>query len=287
MIRSFSWITCFMLAATAVANAQPGGPDGPPPPPDGQPPAPPPQPPPQPPPPAAQPVPVNVEPGVFEDANSGRGWFMPTALSAPAGTFSFSDYELLFVGLGYSITDHFDVSAATMIPIAKGQPFVGLLTAKWQLVKAGNLHVAAHGTFAFSTGGGTDTGGVGTVGGVATLCIDNGACHSHVSGYVGAGFATAGQSSVPILFSGAGVFRLGRHVKLVLEADSGALAGGAYSGFADAILLWYGVRFTSHSIGVDLGLIEPVYNDSQGWHTGTSSDVFPIGVPFLSFTYRS
>jgi hypothetical protein len=298
-----------IFAATSVARAQPA-PDGPPPGPGGPPPGPPGEPVPPPPagavpvaqPPAAVVDHPNTDRGVMEDANSGRSWLMPTALTAPAGTWSFSDYELLVVGVGYSITDTIDVSLGTLIPIAKDQPLVGILTGKAQLAKTGSLRFAAHVMFGFNTGANNTTaGGVGTAGGVATLCLDL-ACHSHASGYVGVGFATSGQNAVPLAFAGSIVGRLGRHVKLVGELDSAALLGSAYGGtFADGIALWYGLRFTSRNIGVDIGFLEPITKTSTttidpvtgmttttsaSWQVGFGSGALPIGLPFVSFTYR-
>jgi len=126
---------------------------------------------------------------------------------------------------------------------------------------------------------------------VATLCLDV-ACHSHASGFVGAGFATSGQNAVPLVFAGSIAGRVGRHVKLLAELNSAALVGGQYGGFADGFLAWYGVRFTSHNIGVDLGMALPIFKDSSGsWQVGYGKDnngssILPFGAPFFSFTYR-
>ncbi len=75
--------------------------------------APPPPTAPMPPPPPVVPVePVsNVDKGIVEDANAGRMWLSPTALTEPAGTWSFSDYDLLVVGLSYAATDTVSISS--------------------------------------------------------------------------------------------------------------------------------------------------------------------------------
>jgi hypothetical protein len=67
-------------------------------------------------------------------------------------------------------------------------------------------------------------------------------------------------------------------VKIVVEADSAFIAGKINS-TADGALLWYGLRFTSRLIGVDLGLVKPIYS-------GSSNDGLVAGFPFVSFTYR-
>ena len=60
-------------------------------------------------------------------------------------------------------------------------------------------------------------------------------------------------------------------------------------------------RFTSHNIGVDLGFMEPIAKETNttfdamgnpigttsSWQTGFGNGTLPLGLPFLSFTYRS
>jgi hypothetical protein len=292
----------------APTHAQPASPDDAPPPPTSEPaPAPdgtssvPPVAPPQTPvvaPPSATPVPAPAHPGidqgVIDDANSGRSWLMPTALTPPAGTWSFTDYELLSVGAAYAVTDHLVISATTLIPVASDQPLVGLLTAKYQVLSIGALRLAGQVAFGFSTGGGDSGGGAGTFGGVATLCLDH-PCSSTLSGYVGVGFGSSGESTVPVLVAGSIALRLSRHVKLVGEIDTGYLAGNSFDSANAGFLLWYGLRFTSRNIGVDLGLMEPILNEyttnsdgstSSSYQVGFGDGVFPAGFPFVSFTYR-
>jgi hypothetical protein len=254
--------------------------------------APPSGPPPAPPPPAHP----GIDQGVIDDANSGRSWLMPTALTAPAGTWSFTDYELLSVGASYAATDHLGISLTTLIPIVSGQPLVGLLTAKYQVVSVGALRVAGQFAFGFSTGGGDSSGGAGTIGGVATLCLDH-PCSSTLSGYVGVGFGSSGESTVPVLVAGSVAVRLSRHVKLVGEVDTGYLAGNSFDSTDAGFLLWYGLRFTSRNIGVDLGLMEPIIKEyttnsdgttstTASYQVGFGDGVLPAGFPFVSFTYR-
>ncbi|HEY3801453.1 MAG TPA: hypothetical protein VGL61_02565 [Kofleriaceae bacterium] len=311
-MRKLGAIVILSWIWASPTHAQPG-PDGPPAPPPGEP-APPPspdeQPPPPPPPPMVAPAPVMTPPpvvappasahpgidqGVIDDANSGRSWLMPTALTPPAGTWSFTDYELFSVGASYAATDHLVISATTLLPIVSDQPLVGLITAKYQVLSVGSLRLAGQFAFGFSTGGGDSSGGAGTVGGVATLCMDH-PCNSTLSGYVGVGFGSSGESTVPLLVAGSLAVRLGRHVKLVGEVDTGYLAGNGFDSADEGFLLWYGLRFTSRNIGVDLGLMEPIVREfatssdgtttASSYQVGFGGGVFPAGFPFVSFTYR-
>jgi hypothetical protein len=263
--------------------------DMPPPPPDMAPPGEPmpppgeamPQPPPPPPPApvavAATAPPSTVDQGVVEDANAGRGWLAPTALTPPAGTWSFSDFELFVISAGYAVTDKVQVSATTLIPIVSDMPTWVLLNGKAQIIRAGKVRGAVQAALTYAGVDG-DSATALELGGALTFCIDE-ACHSHISGFLGAGFAHEDQSAVPFMFAFEGAFRVGKHLKLILEADSGFVAG-EIDAAADGFLAWYGVRFTSSFLGVDLGFMKPICD-------GCESDELPMGFPFVSFTYRN
>ncbi len=281
------WIvSCFVVSSllSSAAFAQPGEDDGagapaePPPPPPAAPvmmaPPPPPMPPAQPTAPAS-----TVDKGIVEDANAGRSWIMPTALVEPAGTWSFSDFELLMVSLGYSVTDQLSISATTLLPITDKMPFFGLFNAKYQVIKSGRVRGAVQGAVSHIR---VDGNGVSAavLGGALTVCLDD-ECHSHATGYLGAGFAHENQSAVPFVFSGALAVRMNKHIKLLLEADSGFVAGDINDKI-NGFLAWYGVRFTSSIIGVDLGFAKPICTDGRDCNTG-----LPLGLPFVSFTYRA
>ncbi|MDB4964247.1 MAG: hypothetical protein JWP01_4246 [Myxococcales bacterium] len=279
-----TWIVSSCLISS-LAYAQPGEEEGtgapvaPPPPPEAAMVAPP---PPMQPMPEQPPAPVStVDRGVIEDANAGRSWVMPTALTEPAGTWSFSDYELFLVSLGYSVTDQLSLSATTLLPAFENMPFVLLLNAKYQVLKSGRVRGALQGALTTVREDG-DGATAGVVGGALTLCLDDD-CHSHLSGYVGAGIAHEDQSAVPLLIAGSLAYRLGTHIKLLLEADSAYIAGGDINQGADGFLGWYGVRFTSSIIGVDLGFAKPICTGDSD----CSIDELPMGIPFVSFTYRS
>ncbi len=233
----------------------------------------------------APPPPTTVDKGVIDDANSGRAWLGPTALTPPKGSWSFSDWELFWVGASYAFTDSLQVSASTMVPITSDQPFILLMTGKWQVFKQGRMRVALHGAINHISGTGDDDEdfngfNVGAFGGAATLCLDND-CHSYLNGYLAAGFlleSDVDQTSVPFILAGSLVKRLSRRVKLVLEVDS-SFVTGEVDDMSEVFLGWYGLRFTSSHIGVDFGFARP-FGPDVDW------DVFPMGFPILNFTYR-
>jgi hypothetical protein len=254
-----------------------------------------------PPPAVAAPAPeetTTVDKGTLEDANAGRVAIMPTALTPPKGAFSFEDWELFLISASYAVSDQLVISGTTMVPITS-DVYWGFISAKLQVVKQGNLRVAFQAGAAGATTKDTTTqydsmgniigmtststaGGGFDLGAAATYCIDAD-CFSHVDGAVVAGLATHGNSSVPVGFLGGVVARISHKVRFIAEADTAHMFGNI-SGQANGFLGWYGLRFTSSQIGVDLTLVKPFCTDSSSCDTGST---FPAGFPFVTFSYRS
>ncbi|MGE0548323.1 MAG: hypothetical protein AB7R00_14760 [Kofleriaceae bacterium] len=276
-----------VVAVGGVATAQPGAqdPSVPPAPPPDAPadPAPPPPPEPTPVAPAqamSMPPPVStVEPGIVQDANSGRGWLLPTALTPPAGTWSFTDFELLLVSVSYSPTDQLVLTGATVLPVVEDMPLTLFLSGKYKLFKSGRVHGAVQGMLNYVNVDDESATAL-ELGGALTICIDA-PCHSHISGFLGAGFAHEDQSAVPFVLGGSAAFRLAKHLKLVFEADT-VFVTGDIDAFANGFLFWYGVRFTSSFLGVDLGFAKPICTGDEDCDTGLR-----MGLPFVSFSYRN
>lgn len=268
-------VVATLVLGGSLARAQGADPLPPPPgPPSAAPGAPAMQPPLQPPPPR------DFDEGVLEDANAARGWMSPTALTEPGGTWSVSDYELFLVSIGYAINDQLSISATTIPPLTTDFPLWLLFNAKLQVLKAGRVRAAVQGAVTYYSRNvdttTNDSFTAGELGGALTLCLDD-ACHSNVSGFVGAGFARDTDNSVPFVAAGTLVARLGRHVKFVTEVDSAFIAGNV-NDVANGALVWYGLRFTSRMIGVDLGFVRPI---------GIEDNTFVLGIPVLTFSYRN
>jgi len=227
------------------------------------------------------PVPTGNE-GITEDASADHGWVMPTALTAPAGTWTLSDFELLGVQAGYAITDRLAVSVGAVLPVSSFK--AAILDTKLQLIQAGRVRVAAQGLLAHAwssddaalyktSGRNVDMLTLGSAGGVATLCIDAG-CRSHLSGYLGVGLLWDGDPSAALLAGASLTFSLTTHWKAMFEIEDGA----GYD-FVKGTLGWYGVRITSSSFCLDFGIAKPLGAATAKW--GSSS------MPFLGLTLRS
>ena len=224
-----------------------------------------------------QPANTTFERGVMEDANSDRALLMPTALTPPAGTFSFTNYEIFWMTASYSPTDNLQITAGTAVPLVADMPFVGTLSAKLQLAKTNTVRLALHGTI----GGGVESGSggsAGLVGGVLTYCLDA-QCLSHLNGYVGAGITVESSAAVPMIIAASGVFRLTNRLRAVVELDTAYVAGD-FANTGNSFLANYALRFTGPNLGVDFGFIK-LFVDGED----VLSEV-PLGIPFVSFTYR-
>ena len=82
---------------------------------------------------------------------------------------------------------------------------------------------------------------------------------------------------MPVGFMAGVVARLGHKVRFIAEADTAHLFG-EISDQANGFLGWYGFRFTSSQIGVDLALVKPFCGNGD-----CDTDTFPMGFPFVTF----
>lgn len=231
----------------------------------------------------------SVDIGQLEDSNIDRGFLLPTAQTQPRGSVTFQDYQLLIMGLAAGVTDDFQVGAMVMVPI--GELIVGQVSAKYRLLRYGRLRLAAQGSAVFIRvpdlweGDEVDDSEVITLytaGGIASYCLDA-KCGSTLSASATTGWSadTDSDSDRPVIFGASLVKQLNRRTKLLLEYLSAAEHdptngwSRAEGGFVN-----YGIRFFSSEISGDVGFIKPFGLDDD-------DDTWPIGLPFLNFTYRA
>jgi hypothetical protein len=229
-----------------------------------------------PPPPGA---PLDPAPGLREDPHIDRAWFSPTAMTQPAGTFSFNSYELVLLGLTYGVTDSFQLSAITLPPYVEDIPFVGYVSGKLSLPLSGRVRLGGSLGLGLAAHDG-DTGTFGILGGALSICTDE-PCASLVSFYLYAGFfLEESEDVIPIGYGASLIQRLGRRVKLVLDVGSGGVLASNSRQFAEGVVVSYGLRFFTGNIAGDIGLIRPIF---------FNEDVdmpFILGVPAVTFSYR-
>lgn len=217
-----------------------------------------------------------VDEGIENDPNMDSAWLAPTGLTMPKGKWAFHDQELFLVGLSYGVTDRLQLSATTLVPITSDQGLLLITSAKGQVVKQGRVRLAVHGALTHVSDDGSSGNAV-TVGGAFSYCLDK-PCNSAINLYAGTGFALDdGDSELPLLMSASVIKKLGKRVKFVGEVDTGMIVGGDR---ADAYLGWYGLRFHNKNMAADIGFVKPFGSDLG------DTDVFPIGLPWVKFTYR-
>jgi hypothetical protein len=225
--------------------------------------------------------------GTAGDPNIDRGFLLPTAMTQPAGSITYNNYELLLHGVTYGITDRVQASVTVLSPIVSGMPFVGYAAVKGQIVSTDRFHLALQGSFGgghitiLDSGSNFYSAGAGVI---ASACL-RADCSSLLSAsatyQVGLDDLSSFSERLDTLIYGASVVhRVGQHVKLLAEVTSAAGSAGTSGTFqnADGVLVGYGVRFNSNDIAADVGFARPF---------GASVDSqFIMGLPFVNVSYR-
>ncbi len=212
---------------------------------------------------------TNADPGIVDDVHADRAWLTPTALTQPRGTWSLSNYEILGLGLTYGISDTVQLTVNTLLPVEDDMSIVWF-SGKAQLVRSGAFRLAAHGALFV----GDNDESVGIFGLAGTMCTDK-RCDSNISGYAGRFFGGGINDDEKVVVLALSLTqRIANGFKFVAEVDELRVEDNYPS--SDTIA-WYGFRFTSGKFGVDVGLLNPVDDDS---------DDYPLGFPWLNFTIR-
>ncbi|MEP6508641.1 MAG: hypothetical protein ABJC63_10485 [Gemmatimonadales bacterium] len=196
----------------------------------------------------------------FENPNETRLFFAPTGQMLRKGEGYFSDYEVLFPGVAYGVTDNISIGGGISLIPAGIDNQLFYITPKVGVSLSPKLHLALGAIAAFVPG--ESNGSVGALYGVGTA----GDGDASVTGGIAYGFAGNNLSSQFAVLLG-GEKRLSRRIGLVTEnyfvpSDIGkpVVSGG--------------VRFMSEKLTVDLALFNLV-----------TEPVFP-GFPWLSFIYK-
>jgi hypothetical protein len=221
------------------------------------------------------------------DPNIDRGFIQPTAMTQPAGSVTYNNYELLLHGVTYGVTDQVQATLTVLPPITKDIPFVAFVAVKGRVSPDPRLHLALQGSAGYGQDFGSNShDAVYTIGAgaYASVCVRQD-CSSLLSASVNYQYATAtGEASGThlVVYGGSLVHRVGAHVKLLAELTSAA--GGDGHGSLDNIdgfLASYGVRFFGGSFAGDVGFVKPIDTGSHD----VNGD-FVLGLPFVNVSYR-
>jgi hypothetical protein len=221
------------------------------------------------------------------DPNIDRAFLLPTAMTQPAGSITYNNYELLLHGITYGITDRVQASVTVLSPMVEDMPFVGFAAVKGRVVATDRFHLALQGSLgwahAFDASPGDNaniiTGGAGVL---ASYCLrdDCSSLASASATYQLVMPSGSGNTAHMVVYGGSLVHRVGRHVKLLGEVTSAA-GGTNTSGDLqniEGVLVGYGVRFHTDAIAADIGFLKPVVADDD--------DDLLLGLPFASVSYR-
>jgi len=195
----------------------------------------------------------------FENPNQTRLFFAPTGKMLKKGEGYFSDYEVLFPGVAYGVTDNISIGGGISLIPAGIDNQLFYVTPKIGFSISPKLNVAI-GAIAASVPG--ERSSFGAVYGVGTAGDGDGS----VTGGIAYGFAGRDFSSEFAVLVG-GEKRLSRRLGLVTENYF------VPSNVGEPIVSG-GVRFMSEKLTVDLALFNSLTNP-----------VFP-GLPWLSFVYK-
>lgn len=195
----------------------------------------------------------------FENPNKTRLLFAPTGQMLKKGEGYFSDYQVLFPGVAYGLTDNISIGGGISLVPAGIDNQLFYVTPKVGFSVSPKLHLALGAIVASVPGERSSFGaayGVGTVGD-ADASVTSGIAY----GFAGRDFS----SEFAVLFGGEK--RLSRRIGLVTENYFVPSSVGIS-------IVSGGVRFMSEKLTVDLALFN-----------APSEPVFP-GFPWLSFVYK-
>ena len=223
---------------------------------------------------AAQPDPEDVVTGTPDapsaratatDPNIDRGFLLPTAMTQPAGSVTYNNYELLLHGITYGITDRVQVSVTVLSPIVEDMPFVGFAAVKGRIVSDRPLPPGAAGIARLGTRLQFERRRRQPLHrrrGRAGQLLPARDCSSLASASATYQLVmpTAPTPAHMVVYGGSIVHRVGRHVKLLGEVTSAA-GGARDSGDLEnleGVLVGYGVRFHTNAIAADVGFLKPI-----------------------------
>jgi len=222
--------------------------------------------------------------GTSADPNIDRGFLLPTAMTQPAGSVTYNNYELLLHGVSVGFTDRVQGSITVLSPIMRDMPFVGFAALKGRVVSTDRFHLALQGSVGWGhlfqvSEGSADLYTMGA-GAFASYCLRQD-CSSLVSASATYTLAkpTDEVAAQMVIYGGSVVHRVGRHVKLLGEVASAAGRVAGETENIDGVLVGYGLRFHTDDIAADVGFLRPFTGDD-------SDDEFLVGLPFVNVSYR-
>jgi hypothetical protein len=192
------------------------------------------------------------------DAHVDRVILMSTAETQPAGTVTFSSYEIVGLQAGWAMSDTTQLTVTGTPPLGADGIFPLDVTLKTVVLRAPRVRVAALGSASGIIGFEQGNALVGRAGAVVQLCFDE-ACRSSVS----TGTTAVLAGSAMLVGTGVGaIWRFTDLFALLFEVDTLIPLGkeaGNYYGMAAAP----GIRLSGRTWGFDFALYRSVGRGSS------------------------
>lgn len=214
----------------------------------------------------------------FIDANADRVVLFSTAETHPAGTFFFSDYQLLLLQFGYAVTDSIQIALTGTPPVIEDQPYFFDLSIKGNVVRSDQFRAAIIGSLDAVFADRDEAFGA-RVGGVGQLCFTSD-CWSSLSFNLNAFVHDEIGEYLPVLGAMGLIGRISELFAFLVEPSYAFVVGDSDVAGVDGFLLTYGARLSGRHWGLDVAFLKPIGED---FDTGP----FIMGIPWLSFTYRT
>lgn len=213
------------------------------------------------------------------DANTDRVIIYSTAETQPAGTFYFSDYEMILLQVGYAVTDKLQVSLTGFPPLVADQPYFFDVTAKFNLQRGDVFRSAVQVAFDTLVSPKSDPSSLFGVraGLIGQFCLVAD-CLTSFTLNAGTLLNNKSNAVVPVYLAGGLLVHVTDVFKLMLEPNYAVAIGNGKVDGPSGFLLNYGMRLSGKQFGFDLAFIKPL---------GSDSGSFVMGVPVVSFTYRT
>jgi hypothetical protein len=218
------------------------------------------------------------------DAAVDRNILSPTAETLNEGQLTFNSYELFLAGVSYGVTNDFQISGTTLLPITEDFPLVLAIAGKLRVHKTESSIFSIQPLVLVLSNNGSTASLMGLYALYDRILDEEGkvavTLGGSALGVVGSSDADINLSDGLLLSLTAGISaRTGRIVKLMGELTLPAAYHDGTTEFAEEGMLFnYGVRFFGPTLAVDLTFVRPIHPDVD---TGLI-----LGFPFVAFSAR-
>ena len=218
---------------------------------------------------------------IADDASADHNILTPTAQTIKEGEMTFNSYELFFAGMSYGIQDNLQLTGTVLIPMFSNMPFVGLFTAKYQIMSdESSAFTIQPGIFIMHYDG--NSAGAISLSAIFDLYLNEDATLTFSGvGYKPFASVDGEDSKLPdfyvITLTGAFNYRFHDFMKFIVELNvMGGGADGDFKMLSESTTVNYGIKFFNKDLSALLSFLRPLNGDST----------FLMGFPYVTFTAK-